>query len=58
MNQQTEPPCSRMGSLSGMVGLLVSVFVSERLAPSIRAVSGERIRSGLYGQAGNKARGR
>lgn len=38
----------------GMVGLLVSVFVAERLAPSIRAVSGDRIRSGLYGQAGNK----
>lgn len=38
----------------GMVGLVVSVFVAERWAPSIRAVSGERIRSGLYGQAGNK----
>eukprot|EP00435_Cladocopium_sp_Y103_P040369 s571_g11.t1 len=38
----------------GMVGLVVSVFVAQRLAPSIRAVSGDRIRSGLYGQAGNK----
>lgn len=39
----------------GMVGLLVSVFVASPLGPSIKCVFGERVRSGLYGQAGNKA---
>eukprot|EP00434_Breviolum_minutum_P011717 symbB.v1.2.010337.t1/scaffold671.1/size323421/18 len=39
----------------GMVGLLVSVFVASPLGPSIKCVAGERVRSGLYGQAGNKA---
>ena len=38
-----------------MVGLYVSVFVAERLAASVNSVHAERIRSGLYGQAGNKA---
>ncbi|CAE7029424.1 syj1 [Symbiodinium natans] len=38
----------------GMVGLFVSVFVAARLAKSVKSVSAERIRSGLYGQAGNK----
>lgn len=39
----------------GMVGLLVSAFVRAERAPSVKAVSGERICCGLYGQAGNKA---
>ena len=39
----------------GMVGLLVSAFVRKERAPSVKAVSGERICCGLYGQAGNKA---
>ncbi|CAK9031271.1 unnamed protein product [Durusdinium trenchii] len=38
----------------GMVGLVVAAFVASRLASSIRSVSAQRIRSGLYGQAGNK----
>eukprot|EP00439_Symbiodinium_sp_Y106_P031862 s7445_g3.t2 len=38
----------------GMVGLFVGVFVAERLAGSVKSVSAERVRSGLYGQAGNK----
>ena len=33
----------------------MSVFVAARLAKSVKSVSAERIRSGLYGQAGNKA---
>eukprot|EP00930_Biecheleria_cincta_P033453 TRINITY_DN23184_c0_g1_i1.p1 TRINITY_DN23184_c0_g1~~TRINITY_DN23184_c0_g1_i1.p1 ORF type:complete len:1129 (-),score=202.43 TRINITY_DN23184_c0_g1_i1:81-3446(-) len=38
----------------GMVGLCVAVYVAARLRGSVGAVSGDRIRSGLYGQAGNK----
>ncbi|CAJ1389087.1 unnamed protein product [Effrenium voratum] len=38
----------------GMVGLLAAAFVAAPLASSVRSVTGERVRSGLYGQAGNK----
>ena len=33
---------------------MIAVFVKAPLAGSIRSVSGQRIRSGLYGQTGNK----
>lgn len=38
----------------GMVGLYVGVFVAERLRGSVKNVAAERVRAGLYGQAGNK----
>jgi len=38
----------------GMVGLYVGVFIAERLRDVVTGVARERVRSGLYGQAGNK----
>ena len=38
-----------------MVGLFVAVYVAARLAGAVKSVHADRIRSGLYGQAGNKA---
>jgi len=38
----------------GMVGLYVGAFVAERIRGSIANVDGDRVRAGLYRQAGNK----
>jgi len=38
----------------GMVGLYVCAFVAEHLRGSISNVDGDRVRAGLYRQAGNK----
>eukprot|EP00928_Gymnodinium_smaydae_P098114 TRINITY_DN9049_c0_g4_i1.p1 TRINITY_DN9049_c0_g4~~TRINITY_DN9049_c0_g4_i1.p1 ORF type:complete len:794 (+),score=119.69 TRINITY_DN9049_c0_g4_i1:370-2751(+) len=37
-----------------MVGLYLGVFVAQRLASHVGGVACDRMRSGLYGQAGNK----
>lgn len=38
----------------GMVGLYIGAFVAERMRGSISGVAGDRVKSGMYGQAGNK----
>ncbi|CAE8668728.1 unnamed protein product, partial [Polarella glacialis] len=38
----------------GMVGLFVAVFVAHRLRDAVGGVAADRVRHGLYGQAGNK----